>query len=177
MTQAERIQAAQARASELLREMDEEGNEVFDEDETEKDETEEAGGQTTGPTHEADIVELVSGLDEWLLALKRAVAGYSTLTIGLLSAQNRLPPGQRKKGLPIFHYTGSFDSRTALDLFFDMKDLKKAFPEHLPNVLVPMISVQAQKMLEALGEMNARFDLINERLRDIIGVERKKADS
>lgn len=115
-----------------------------------------------------DIPALVVEMDDWLTALKRAVAGYTALSLSLASAQGHIPEGDRRKGLPILEFKSSVDGQTPIVC---CADLRKVNPEYLQHVMVPLINAQAADILEAFDEMSTRIEMARPMLYKMLGFD------
>lgn len=126
-------------------------------------------GPPPRPTQGDDvpIPALMQELDGWTLELKRAYAAYEALHTSLLSFKGLLPEGVRAKGLPIFEFTAPGpDGREPVKCVVDLKHIDPQFVEH---VLVPIINVQAGRMIEAVEELSLRAAALVPRLRHRLG--------
>ncbi len=112
---------------------------------------------------------LISEADAWWTLLKRTTAGYDTLLGSLNAATGNTPPGERKKGMPIFEYSATLvgkDSREPIKCAVDLKHVPK---QYIPHVLVPILNTQAVQILESLNEIQARLDILKPLLEGMTG--------
>lgn len=116
-----------------------------------------AEGQTPKPPRQArkkrDITDIIIEADDWWMQLKRALAGYNSLTKALQTFQGETPDDERAKGLPVFEFAGNVDGRNAIKV---CADLKKIDPQYVPHVLVPIINSFGGEMIESLEELEIR---------------------
>lgn len=107
--------------------------------------------QTSGQTEKSEarsVENLVADLKSWLQELERHIAGYSGLSRALATHDGSLPGGARKAGLPILTFKCTADGHNPVDVHFD---LKKVAPEHVANVLLPLIHSQIPAVFAALN--------------------------
>ena len=90
---------------------------------------------------------LLTTIQDEIVMVERALAGYTSLTQILRQLQNGLADGERKKGLPILKYVGTSDGRNAVEVACD---LGKLDPAYVPGVLTPMCVTHALELYEAL---------------------------
>lgn len=116
-----------------------------------------AEGQVAKPPRQVrkkrDVTDIIIEADDWWLNLKRALAGYNSLTKALNTFQGEMPDDERAKGLPVFEFAGNVDGRNAIKV---CADLKKIDPQYIPHVLVPIINSFGQDMFESLEELEIR---------------------
>jgi len=118
--------------------------------------------QTSSPEQ---IALLTQQLDDWFLALRRAMAAYNALSTAYLSATGELPEGERRRGLPLFEFNASLDGREAIRCAID---LKKIDPAYLSHVMVPMIGSTGKDLLEAVEEIGSRVNKLRPLLHEVV---------
>lgn len=102
------------------------------------------------PPRQVTVGELLQQADECLIGLRRAYAGCNHLNEALAAHMNPPPPGQRRKGLPIFNYRASADGVKAEEIAVDLKNVE---PEYIPHVLVPLINAHIPEIQHWLSNL------------------------
>lgn len=86
-----------------------------------------------------DFVKVFDALDDTFLTMRRAARTYDALHGALLSLRNKLPEGERRRGLPIFEMPiGGGGADKVERVCLDLKQLNSAEAE---AVLVPLINM------------------------------------
>lgn len=116
----------------------------------------------------ADVGLMVAEIVGFTDQLKKAHVGFHTLNLAYLTVSGQLPAGERKKGLPLFEFTGVLEGAETREPVKCVADLKKLPKNYVPHVLVPLISIHASDLLEAVTEMRARLDHLQPALEAIV---------
>lgn len=107
-----------------------------------------------------DVGILIAELNGWIVEIRRAQVAFNTYNMAYLSVTGQLPPGERKKGLPLLGGTGVLEGKDNREPVNFTSDLKKINKKYLPHVLVPLIGLHAGELLEAVTEIQARANAL-----------------
>lgn len=106
---------------------------------------------------EDNLMPLLVELDEWFVALRRAMIGFNTLRLSYLSLSGQLAEGERVRGLPFFEFNGVMPGKEKSEVVKCVVDLKKVDPLYHTHILLPLIGSYAAQMKEALDEVADRL--------------------
>lgn len=103
------------------------------------------------------ITGIMGEAQDWFKQLERSLAGFDHLNMSLASFANQLPPGSRRKGLPILSFKASPNGRDMIECAID---LKHCHPEHIKHVLIPLTNTQQHAVLVAIEELQQRINML-----------------
>lgn len=107
-----------------------------------------------------DVGILIAELDGWIAQIKRSQVAFNTYNMAYMTVMGQVPPGERKKGLPLLSGTGVLEGKDNREPVNFTSDLKKISKQYLPHVLVPLIGLHAGELLEAVKEIQERANLL-----------------
>lgn len=119
------------------------------------------------PEAPTGIAAQLEAVHTTLTELERFMAGYNTLSRAYHTLTNKLPAGQRPKGL-LLTFKGSTDDVHAIDVVIDVQ--KHVDPAYAPNVLVPLANGQATGMLVAVERLLAEATEMRVQIRVLLGL-------
>ena len=98
------------------------------------------------------IEDIMRDMAEEFEAMQRSQAGYTCLLTALNTVTGQLSPGERRRGLPIFKYTGTSNGVNVIEICSDLQDIDVT---HIPGVLAPLINAHYNKMCDAAMSVQA----------------------
>jgi hypothetical protein len=120
-----------------------------------------------------DVFDLIEEMYAWLVALRRAGAGYRSLHGSLMSLSGQPAEVERRRWLPLFKFPASLNGRESIEC---VADLKKVDPQHVQHVLNPLIHSQAMDMVEAVEELYERFRVVRPAVHRMAGLDPQQSD-
>src|SRR4029077_12226124 len=104
------------------------------------------------PRRGQSMEDMLKGLEDDLLLLRRGYAGYSSFMGALYALRGEVPEGERVKGTPLLSHQATANGHDSIEVATDLKRLPLQQVDH---VLPPLIYIHAGDMWEAIKLMEA----------------------
>lgn len=120
-----------------------------------------SGNKSTRPANmEFFLPDICASMEDAFVALKRGIAGFTTLSAALRTVTGTTHPNERKRGLPILEFPASLVGSESRDTLRCAVDLQSLSVEHAQHVLIPMVLHQHGAMLQTLNALQNDIEKI-----------------
>lgn len=118
------------------------------------------------------VQQLMHELKDWFTTMARALASYSALNGALKVARGHKPAeGERVRGMPIFEFPATVDGTDSIKCSLDLERVRKDWQEH---VILPLATLSAQDLLDAVEEIEARIVMVKPLLVAMTGAQQQE---